>query len=46
LSSPAIETKLEQLYAALGEMRVTEKLASMKPTTTASGHQWDFTKKD
>jgi hypothetical protein len=48
LSSPVIEQKLEQLYAALSEMKVTEKLASMKPTTTVSGdrsiHSWDFTK--
>jgi hypothetical protein len=44
-----MEQKLEQLYAALSEMKVTEKLASMKPTTTtnASGRpltSWDFTK--
>jgi hypothetical protein len=48
LSSPAIEQKLDQLYAALSEMKVTEKLASMKPTTTVSGGRfttsWDFTK--
>jgi hypothetical protein len=48
LSSPAIEQKLAQLYAALSEMKITEKLASIKPTTTVSGGRtitsWDFTK--
>jgi hypothetical protein len=48
LSSPAIEQKLEQLYAALSEMKVTDKLASMKPQITTSGDRfitsWDFTK--
>jgi hypothetical protein len=48
LSSPTIEQKLEQLYAALAEMRVTEKLASMKPTRVASDGRFattfDFTK--
>lgn len=43
-----IEQKLEQLYAALAEMQVTEKLASIKPTTVASGNRLvasiDFTK--
>jgi hypothetical protein len=45
LSSPVIEQKLDQLYAALAEMRVTEKLASMKPTRLASGgFAFDFAK--
>jgi len=45
LSSPAIEQKLDQLYAALAEMRITEKLASMKPTKLDSGGvAFDFTK--
>ncbi len=48
MSNPAIEEKLAQLYAALSEMKITEKLASMKPTTAISGGRtitsWDFTK--
>jgi hypothetical protein len=48
LLRPAIEQKLEQLYAALAEMQVTEKLTSMKPTTIVSGNRFvasfDFTK--
>ncbi len=48
MSNPAIEQKLAQLYAALSEMKITEKLASMKPTTAISGGRtitsWDFTK--
>jgi hypothetical protein len=48
LSNPAIEQKLAQLYAALAEMKVTDKLASMKPTITVVGGRnvtsWDFTK--
>ena len=44
----SIEQKLEQLHAALAEMQVTEKLASMKPTTVVSGNRFattfDFTK--
>ena len=44
----AIEQKLEQLYDALREMQVTEKLASFKPTTVVSGNRFstafDFTK--
>jgi hypothetical protein len=42
-----IEQKLEQLYAALAEMQVTEKLSSIKPTTVVSGNRFvtsiDFT---
>src|ERR1700722_5117049 len=34
-----IEQKLEQLYAALAEMQVTEKLSSIKPTTERFGNQ-------
>jgi len=38
---------LEQLYAALAEMQVTEKLSSIKPTTRSAGNQFgtsiDFT---
>jgi hypothetical protein len=48
LSSPTIEQKLEQLYAALAEMRITDKLASMRPTRVDSGGRFaatfDFTK--
>lgn len=48
LSSPSIEQKLEQLYAALSEMKVTDKLAAMKPDRIASEGRfitsWDFTK--
>ena len=48
LHTSAIEQKLEQLYAALAEMQVTEKLASMRPTTVVSGNRFattfDFTK--
>jgi hypothetical protein len=48
LSNPAIEQKLAQLYAALAEMKITDKLASMKPTTTVvdgrTVSSWDFTK--
>ena len=44
----SIEQKLEQLYAALGEMKITEKLATMKPTTVVTGGRFaasfDFTK--
>ena len=43
-----IEQKLEQLYAALADMQVTEKLLSLKPTTKIAGNQFvtsiDFTK--
>lgn len=43
----SIEQKLEQLYAALAEMQVTEKLFSIKPTTKIAGNQFvtsiDFT---
>jgi hypothetical protein len=35
-----IEQKLEQLYAALAEMQVTEKLSSIKPTTVVSGNRF------
>lgn len=42
-----IEQKLAQLYAGLREMRVTEKLASIKPKTKRVGNQFvtsiDFT---
>ena len=45
--SVSIEQKLEQLYAALAEMQVTEKLPSIKPTTRRVGNQFatsiDFT---
>jgi hypothetical protein len=45
---PPIEQKLEQLYAALAEMRVTEKPASMRPARVDSGGRFaatfDFTK--
>ena len=48
MSSTTIEQKLEQLYAALAEMRVTEKLASMRPARVDSGGRFaatlDFTK--
>lgn len=48
MHTSAIEQKLEQLYAALAEMQVTEKLASMRPTTVVSGNRFattfDFTK--
>jgi hypothetical protein len=48
LLKPDIQQKLQQLYAALAEMQVTEKLASMKATTVASGNRFatsfDFTK--
>jgi hypothetical protein len=48
LPETAIEQKLEQLYDALREMHVTEKLASFKPTTVVSGNRFstafDFTK--
>lgn len=44
----SIDRKLEQLYAALAEMQVTEKLPSIKPTTKIDGNQFvtsiDFTK--
>jgi hypothetical protein len=44
----SIEQKLAQLYAALAEMQVTEKLSSIKPTTKIAGNQFvtsiDFTK--
>src|SRR5258708_7892605 len=42
-----IEQKLAQLYAALGEMLVTEKLSSIKPTSKRVGNEFitsiDFT---
>jgi hypothetical protein len=42
-----IEQRLEQLYAALAEMQVTEKLPSIRPTTKTIGNQFitsiDFT---
>lgn len=44
----SIEQKLEQLYAALEEMQITEKLSSIKPMTKRVGNQveisFDFTK--
>jgi hypothetical protein len=43
----SIEQKLNQLYAALAEMQVTEKLSSIKPTTKTAGNKFvtsiDFT---
>jgi hypothetical protein len=43
----SIGQKLEQLYAALAEMQVTEKLSSIKPTTKIAENQFvtsiDFT---
>lgn len=48
MSGTTIEQKLEQLYDALREMQVTEKLASFKPATVVSGNRFstafDFTK--
>jgi hypothetical protein len=38
-STVNVEQKLEQLYAALAEMQVTEKLFSIKPTTKSVGNQ-------
>src|ERR1700692_4676107 len=42
-----IEQKLEQLYAALRELQVTEKLSSIKPTVKRVGNEYltsiDFT---
>jgi hypothetical protein len=35
----SIEQKLEQLYAALAEMQVTDKLSSIRPTTKIAGNQ-------
>jgi hypothetical protein len=44
----SLHQKLEQLYAALGELLVTEKLSSIKPTTKRVGNEFvtsiDFTK--
>lgn len=44
----SIERKLEQLYAALAEMQLTEKLPSIKPITKIDGNHFvtsiDFTK--
>src|ERR1700688_3124198 len=43
-----IEQKLEQLYAALRELQVTEKLSSIKPNVKRVGNEYltsiDFTK--
>ena len=48
MPTATIEQKLAQLYAALGEMLVTEKLSSIKPTTKRVGNEYitsiDFTK--
>lgn len=35
----SIEQKLEQLYAALAEMNVTDKLSSIRPTTKTAGNR-------
>jgi hypothetical protein len=35
-----IEQKLEQMYAALRELQVTEKLSSIKPKTKRVGNQF------
>jgi hypothetical protein len=40
-SSVTIEQKLEQLYAALADMQVTEKLSSIKPTTKRVGNRFE-----
>ncbi len=44
----SLHQKLEQLYAAPGELLVTEKLSSIKPTTKRVGNEFvtsiDFTK--
>ena len=39
MTSMSIEKKLEQLYAALADLRVTEKLNSIKPTTKIVGNR-------
>lgn len=47
-ATATIEQKLAQLYAALGELMVTEKLSAIKPTTKRVGSEFvtsiDFTK--
>src|SRR5215470_6309926 len=40
LRAMSIEQKLAQLYAALAEMRITEKLSSIRPKTVRVGNQF------
>lgn len=44
----SIERRLEQIYAALAEMQVTDRLTSVEPRTTIVGNQFvasiDFTR--